>query len=117
MVPAGLFILSMLVVCGSVAVIGHCASGRTAPGMHRGPVVAPAAISQGSKQHGNTHLVPAVVHMVPPAAPCWPGVWVGPVAEQPALALDYGGLEGPQLVQRRRPSSICARITTHGVLR
>jgi hypothetical protein len=53
--------------------------------------------------------------MVPPAAACWPGVWVGPVAAQPVL--DHGGLDQYRLVQRRRPSNICARITTHGVLR
>lgn len=115
MVPAGLFILSMLVVCGLVAVIGHCEGGRTASGRRGGPVGAPGAMSQGSKQHGNTYVAPAAVHMVPPAAPCWPGVWVGPVAAQPVL--DYGGLEQSRLVQRRRPSNICARITTHGVLR
>jgi len=115
MVPAGVFILSMLVVCGLVAVIGHCAGGRTASGRRGGPAAAPGALPQGSKQHGNTYAAPATVHMVPPAAPCWPGVWVGPVAEQPVL--DYGGLERPRLVQRRRPSSICARITTHEVLR
>lgn len=115
MVPAGLFILFMLVVCGLFAVMVQCASGRTARGMHRGTVGAPAAISQASKQHGNTYVAPVGVHMVAPAAPCWPGVWVGPVAAQPVL--DYGGLERHRLVQRRRPSSICARITTHGVLR
>ncbi len=115
MVPAGLFILSMLVVCGVVAVIGLCASGRTAPGIHRGPVGAPAAVSRASKQHGNTYVAPAAVHRVPPTAPCWPGVWVGPVAAQPVS--NYGGLDQARLVQRRRPSSICARITTHGVLR
>ena len=116
MVPAGLFILSMLVVCGSVAVIGHYAGGRTAPGMRRGPVGAPGAIPQGSKQHGNTCVAPPPVHMVPPAAPCWPGVWVGPAAAaQPVL--DYGGIDQRRLVQRRRPSSISARISAHGVLR
>lgn len=115
MVPAGLFILSMLVAGGLVAVIGHCAGGRTASGGSGGPAGAPSPIRQGSKQHGNIYVAPAAVHMVPPAAPCWPGVWVGPVAARPVL--DSGGLDQSRLVQRRRPSNICARITTHGVLR
>lgn len=115
MVPAGLSILSMLVVWGVIAVIGLCASDRPAPGIYRGPVSATAAVSRGSKQHGNTYVAPAAVHMVPPTAPCWPGVWVGPVAAQPVL--DYGGLDQARLVQRRRPSSICARITAHEVRR
>lgn len=115
MVPAGLFILYMLFICGLVAVIAHCAGPRTAPGRRGSPAGAPGALLQESKQHGNTYMAPPAVHMVPPAAACWPGLWVGPVAAQPVL--DHGGLDQYRLVQRRRPSNICARITTHGVLR
>jgi hypothetical protein len=116
MVSAGLFILSMLFIAGLAAVVAHGVGGRTAPGMHRGPMGAAGAIWPVSKQHANTSAVAPPVYRVQPGVPCWPGVWVGPAAALPPSP-DYGGNHRQQLVQRRRPSSISARITTHGVLR
>lgn len=116
MVSAGLLILFILFMSGLAAVVAHGVGGRTAPGMRPGPNGAAGAVWPVSKQHENTSVAAAPVYRVQPGVPCWPGVWVGPAAASPP-APDYGGNHQQQLVQRRRPSSISARITTHGVLR
>lgn len=113
---AGLFILFMLFVAGFIVVISLCVGDRKAPGIPRGATGGAGAVHHGSKQYANTYVVASPVYRVPPVAPCWPGVCVGPAAAaQPAP--DYGHSHRHQLVQRRRPSSISARITAHGVLR
>lgn len=67
-----------------------------------------------TKQHANTPLSKTGVHHVASPAGCWPGVWVGPApVAHPRPVASAAAVP----MQRRRPSGIAARATSHGVLR
>lgn len=67
-----------------------------------------------NKQQANTPLSAMGVHQVMSPAGCWLGVWVGPT---PAPQATQCASACRMPTQRRRPSGIAARATSHGALR
>lgn len=104
MLLMALFVLFMCLVAGSGG--GHCAPRAG------GPLGAPGCAV--NKQYANTPRLGMSVHQVTSSTGCWPGVWVGP---PPAVQIHPVAKAAPTLMQRRRPSGVAARVTSHGVLR
>jgi len=113
--PQTLVLLYLLLMGIFVLLLGLCAGSCSKAVTRPESIGAASATGHGDKQYANTYDVPSPVYRVPAVAPCWPGVWVGPPTAAKRSALNSGGSH--QLVQRRRPSSISARITSHEVAR
>lgn len=107
----GIYMLFIALFIALICVVTSTSGGRT------GPVVAPpfgAPARPVNKQHANTPASTTGVHHLVSASGCWPGVWVGPSPVASALST-VASRRVP--VQRRHPSGIAARATSHGVLR
>lgn len=113
----GLFALFMALL----AIVTCLALGATeGPGAPRTGGPSGAMSDHRTKQYANTAWPTMGVHQVMPSVGCWPGVWVGPAAPSNGVPAGNSAVEvasGPALVQRRRPSTVAARVTSHVVLR
>lgn len=107
----GISLLLTALFVSILCLVAGCCGGRPAP-IARPPFGAPA--QAGNKQDANTRASAMGVHQVASSAGCWPGVWVGP---SPAVQTHPAVVPGTAPVQRRRPSGIASRVTSHGVLR
>lgn len=114
--------MALLALCGiSMLLIGLFAAafclGGASSSEHSTPpatVAFTVTAGTGNKQLANTSVSTMGVHQVMSTAECWPGVWVGfsPVVHaSPVVSPDHGR------VQRRQPSAIVARATSHGAPR
>lgn len=107
----GIFMLFIALFAAALCLGSASSSRRSAP-----PVTIPIGVTAGTenKQFANTHVSAMGVHQVMSAAGCWPGVWVGfsPVVRARPVVSPASGR-----MQRRHPSAIVARATSHGALR
>jgi hypothetical protein len=108
---SGMSLLLIALITAALCLGGASPSGHSTPPatMHFG---APA--HAGNKQYANITVSAMGVHQVTSSAGCWPGVWVGP---SPAVHAHPVVSPSPAPMQRRRPSGIAVRATSHGVLR
>lgn len=105
--------ISVLVIALLVTFICLGAGGSTG---YAAAQATPRFDAQGGvvgKQYANTPVSAMGVHHLASPAACWPGVWVGP---SPAQAYPGASSAGAPM-QRRHPSGIAARATSHGALR
>ncbi|KLO25787.1 hypothetical protein ABH37_19435 [Mycobacterium haemophilum] len=107
----GIFMLFMVLLAAVLCLGSASSSRRSAP-----PVTIPFGVTAAtkSKQFANTPASAMGVYQVMPSAGCWPGVWVGfsPVVHARPVVSPV-----PERMQRRHPSAIVARATSHGALR
>jgi hypothetical protein len=108
--------ISVLVMALLVTLICLGAGSHTG---HAAPSAMPGfgvEAGMANKQQANTPVLGLGVHQVVSPAGCWPGVWVGP-SPAPLAIEGEGASPGQVPTQRRRPSGIAARATSHGALR
>lgn len=108
---SGISLLLIALITAALCLVGASYSGQSTPtaAMPYG-----ASAHAGNKQYANTPVSAMGVHQVTSSAGCWPGVWVGPSPEVHAHPVVS---PSPAPMQRRRPSGIAVRATSHGVLR
>lgn len=108
---SGISVLLMALITAALCLGSASSSGQSTPTV-RVPFGAPAHAE--NKQYANTTVSAMSVHQVTSSAGCWPGVWVGP---SPAVHAHPVVSPSPAPMQRRRPSGLAVRATSHGVLR
>lgn len=106
--------ISVLLIALIVAVMCLAVGSATGPTTPAAGWSCEASADMGTKQHANTPGSTVGVHHLASPAGCWPGVWVGPM---PVAPIHPVASVAAALVQRRHPSGVAARATSHGVLR
>lgn len=107
----GIFALFIALLAAGLCLGGASSAGVSAP-TARARLGVP--VNSENKQYANTPISATGVHQVLASAACWPAVWVGPA---PVVHAHPAASPARARLQRRHPSTIAARVISHGVLR